>query len=313
MKLKKPNFWDYKKPTFISFLLLPFTFPFIINNFFLDRKDKTRKNSKIKSICVGNIYVGGTTKTPLTIRIDKILKKIDFKTATIKKFYNDQLDEQKLLQNKTTLYCYTSRKKAIEQAIKDKIDIAIFDDGLQELSLNYDLSFVCFNSSTWIGNGLLMPAGPLREKISSIKKYDAIFLNGNGEDNSRLKLLIKKINQNINIFETTYTPINLTKPDDKEKYLIFSGIGNPKNFKMTLLKNNFNVIKEITYADHHQYKLKQINKIKKIAKNLNAKIITTEKDYIKLNSKWTEGIECLKVELTIKDEDKLINLIKNII
>ena len=68
MKLKKPNFWDYKKPNLISYLLLPLTFLFIINNFFLNINSQ-KKNKKIRSICVGNIYVGGTAKTPLTIKI----------------------------------------------------------------------------------------------------------------------------------------------------------------------------------------------------------------------------------------------------
>ena len=99
MKLKKPNFWDYKKPNLISYLLLPFTLPFIVNNFFLNINRKKR-NKEIKSICVGNIYVGGTAKTPLTIKIFEILKKMNLKTATIKKFYNNQIDEQKILQKK---------------------------------------------------------------------------------------------------------------------------------------------------------------------------------------------------------------------
>ena len=210
MKLKKPLFWDYKKPNFISYLLLPFTLPFIINNFFLNHKN-IKKNKKIKSICVGNIYVGGTAKTPLTIKINKILKKINLKTATIKKFYVDQVDEQKLLKNKTKLYCYRSRKWAIKQAIKDKIDIVVFDDGLQDLSISYDLKFVCFNNSTWIGNGFLIPAGPLREKLESLKKYDAVFLNGNGENISKLKPLIKRFNRRIKIFETFYKLKKLNK------------------------------------------------------------------------------------------------------
>jgi len=76
MKFKKPNFWDYRKPNLISYLLLPFTLPFIINNFFLSLKNKKKRDRRIKSICIGNIYVGGTTKTPSAITVDKILKKI---------------------------------------------------------------------------------------------------------------------------------------------------------------------------------------------------------------------------------------------
>ena len=175
MKLKKPNFWDYKKPNFISYLLLPFTLPFIINNFYLNFKSK-KKIKKIKSICIGNIYIGGTAKTPLTIKIDTILKKLNLKSATIKKFYKDQIDEQMLLKKHTNLYCYKNRKLAITQAVKNNIDIVVFDDGLQDHSINFDLTFVCFNNSTLIGNGLLIPSGPLREKLESLRKYDSVFL-----------------------------------------------------------------------------------------------------------------------------------------
>ena len=73
MIFKKPKFWDYRKPNFISLVLLPFTIILIINNILTNIFLK-KNNPKIKSICVGNIYVGGTGKTPFTIKIYQILK-----------------------------------------------------------------------------------------------------------------------------------------------------------------------------------------------------------------------------------------------
>mgnify|MGYP003685635239 FL=1 len=102
--------------------------------------------------------------------MDQILKELNFKTATIKKFYTDQVDEQKLLANKSKLYCNRNRFEALKNAIKDNVDVAIFDDGLQDRYLKYDISFVCFNDNNWIGNGRLIPSGPLREKLKSISK-----------------------------------------------------------------------------------------------------------------------------------------------
>ena len=310
MILKKPDFWDYKQPNFLSYILLPLTLPIIINNFFISLK-KNSNNQNIKKIGIGNIYIGGTAKTPLSIKINQILKKLNLKTGIIKKFYKNQVDEQKLLSNKARLYCFDKRKVALDKAIKDNLEIVIFDDGLQDSSINYDLSFVCFNVVKWIGNGFLIPAGPLREKIESISKYDAIFLNGNEEDTSDLKLLIKKYNKNIKIFETYYKPININKFNDKNKYVIFSGIGNPESFKKTLTKNNFNIIKEIKFPDHYRYTQKDIDKIKLQAINLNAKILTTEKDFVKLNDNAADGIEFLEIELVIKEENELINFIKS--
>ena len=310
MKLKKPRFWDYKKPNFISYLLLPFTFPLIINNFFLKLKKNNTNNSKIKKICIGNIYLGGTAKTPLTIKIYQILNSLKFKTATIKKFYTNHIDEQKMLTEKTKLYCLKDRNMALDKAIKDNNDVVIFDDGLQDKSINYDLEFVCFNNIKCIGNGLLIPAGPLREKINSIKKYDAIFINGNEVDNSDFKSLIKKYNKDIKIFESTYSPINIEKFDINERYLVFSGIGNPESFKEILMKNKFNIIKEIIFPDHYNYTQDDIDEIKTQAKKLNATIITTEKDYTKINSSNYDDIKFLQIDLKIKNEIELINYLK---
>ena len=310
MRIVKPKFWDFKKPNYISYLLLPFTLLVIINNFFLSLK-KNKKYKNIKTICLGNIYIGGTGKTPLTIKLNQLLQKLNFKTATIKKFYKNQIDEQKLLKSKTSLYCTKKRIVALKNALKDNVDIAIFDDGLQDPSLNYDLSFVCFNNINWIGNGLLIPSGPLREKFKSIDKHDAVFLNGNEENNSDIISSIKKINADMRIFETYYRPINISKFDIEDNFLIFSGIGSPNSFKKTLLKYNFKIIKEIIFPDHYQYTNKDIEKIKLSATNLNAKILTTEKDYVKISQKGLNGIDFLEIDLVIKKEDELINFIKS--
>ena len=309
MNLIKPKFWDYKKPNFLSYLLLPFTTPIIINNFFLNLKNNNDKNEKIKNICVGNIYVGGTAKTPLSIKLNEILTNLNFKSAVIKKFYSNQYDERKILNKKTNLYCFKTRKEALNEAIRDQIDIAVFDDGLQDRSINYDLKFVCFNNISWIGNGFLIPSGPLREKLKSLSKFDAVFLNGNKEDNSKLKITIKKHNHSIQIFESYYNPINMNQFNKNDKFVIFSGIGNPENFKRTLVKNRFNIIKEFIFPDHYKYAINDIDKIKLYAKHQNAQILTTEKDYIKLNN--DPEIKYLDIELVIQEEEKLINFIKS--
>ncbi|WP_415299763.1 tetraacyldisaccharide 4'-kinase [Candidatus Pelagibacter sp. Uisw_134_02] len=310
MRFKKPIFWDYKKPNILSILLLPLTLPIIINNFFLGLKNIKSINDKPKKICVGNIYVGGTSKTPLTIKLYKIFTSQNIKTATIKKSYKDQIDEQIILKKNTNLYCLKNRKKALEIAKKNNMDVVIFDDGLQDHSLNYDLKFVCFDQKKWIGNGQLIPAGPLREKIRSISKYDAIFINGLKKNNENLKIKIKEYNKKIKIFESFYNPTNINEFNIDDKYLIFSGIGNPENFKEILTKHKLNIVKEIIFPDHYEYTSNDINKIKIEAKNLNAKIITTEKDYVKIKEEENDIISFLKIELEIINQNELIEYLK---
>ena len=92
LKVKKPKFWDYKNLSFFSVLLLPFIFLTLAVNFI--KKLQNKKNYSIKTICVGNIYIGGTGKTPLVIKINDKLKN-KFKTVFIKKNYYDQIDALK--------------------------------------------------------------------------------------------------------------------------------------------------------------------------------------------------------------------------
>ena len=307
MNIKKPKFWDFKKPNLISYLLIPFTIPLLINNFFLNKKNK--KIKEIKSICVGNIYIGGTGKTPSTIKLYEILRKIEPQICTGKKFYSNHEDEKIILEKKTNLICEDNREKIIQIAIKKKQKIIIFDDGLQDKKLDFDLKFVCFEAENWIGNGKLIPAGPLREKISSLKKYDAVFLK-DSELNKNVQEIIKNYNQNIEVFHTSYQIKNFRSFDLSKKFLVFSGIGNPKNFMNILNKNNFKIIDQIIFSDHYNYKQEDINFIKNRAKKINAEIITTEKDFVKISKFDNKNINFLEIDLKIENEKKLINFIK---
>ena len=192
MKLKKPKFWDYKKPNLYSYLLLPFS---IILKLISKLKSKPKlTNPKIKTICVGNIYIGGTGKTSLALKIKEILEQKNIKVCFIKKDHSDQVDEQRLLGKNGQLFTSKERITALEEAISQGYKIAIFDDGLQDTSIKYDLEIVCFNNLNWIGNGLTLPSGPLRESIDNLKFYDNVFLNGNEEDLTNIKNQIEKIN-----------------------------------------------------------------------------------------------------------------------
>ena len=296
MKIKRPIFWD--SLNLIALLLIPFSLVIIILNFL--KIFNIQKTFKIKTICVGNIYLGGTGKTPLTIKINNILKN-NFRTVFIKKKYKDQIDEQKVLSKYGKLICLSFRDIALKIAQTKKYQLAILDDGLQDKTINYDIKIVCFNSSELIGNGLVLPAGPLRERISNILNYDVAFLNGE-KNSEEFKKFLKKINPNLKIFKARYIPTNIKAFKLNNEYLIFSGIGNPDEFKKTLKKYKFKIKKAITYPDHYTYKNSDIKKIKDIAKNKKLKILTTEKDYNRLSNKDKKNIQYLGIELKIEKE-----------
>ena len=111
--------------------------------------------------------------------------------------------------------------------------------------------------------------------------------------------------------EAAYLSKDIDKFDLKKKYVVFSGIGNAKSFKSLLLKNNFNIIKEIIFPDHHNYKMNEIENILKKTKELKANLITTEKDFVKLPDNYRNLINFLDIELKIIEENKLIEFIKS--
>ena len=304
MKLKKPKFWDYKKHSFFSYLLLPIS---IVLDLVTRIKSKPKHtNSKIKTICIGNIYIGGTGKTSLAIKIKEILDKNAIKACFIKKFYPAQADEQKLLSQNGILFSNLKRISALNEAIVKGFDVAIFDDGLQDNSIKYDMEIVCFNNLNWIGNGLVLPSGPLRENISNLKFYKNIFLNGNEDNLINIKDKIIKINPNININCGKYIPLNINEFDKNQNYIAFSGIGNHETFVRMLKNNSLKIIDDLEYPDHYQYSKKDFYEIIMKAKKYDAKIITTEKDYLRLDSFNKTEILFIKSTLEILDEKKLI-------
>tara|TARA_Y100000590_G_scaffold406033_1_gene494887 strand:- start:173 stop:1096 length:924 start_codon:yes stop_codon:yes gene_type:complete len=295
MKFNRPLFWN--EINLISILLFPLSLiVFLIN---IVKKFSLKKNFKIKSICVGNLYIGGTGKTPLSIKINNILKK-KYKTVFIKKKYSDQRDEQNILKSYGNLICTKHRATAFKIAENQKYDVAILDDGLQEKNLDYKVTIVCFNSSDGIGNGLLIPSGPLREVMNEIKNYDAVFLNGE-KSNKKLSKYLKKLNNNIKIFEAKYKPTNLRFFNLKKNFLFFCGLGNPSEFERTLKKYKFKIKEKFIYPDHYNFTQSDIFNMKKLAKKKKLNIITTEKDYLRLNKKNRKNIKFLKVDLNIKN------------
>ncbi len=304
MKFKKPKFWDLKKPNIYSYILLPIAFLIQVFVYF---KKKTKINDfKIKTICVGNIYVGGTGKTSLCIKINEILKKKNIRSCFIKKFYKDQLDEQKILIKRGQVFSSKIRIDSIKQAEHENYEVAIIDDGLQDSSINYDKSIVCFNNINWIGNGMVIPSGPLREKLFSIRNYDCIFLNGNLENLETIKKEIVKIHSKANIYIGQYKILNIDEINLYDNYFAFSGIGNHKTFLSTLKEHKINVMEDLEFPDHYEYTKKDLDKIITSSKKFNSKIITTEKDYLRIDNQIKKEIQFVKSELIIIDEEKFI-------
>ena len=309
MNFFKPKFWDKTNISFFSVLLFPISLIIKLLIFFKLFFIKGNRCS-VPVICVGNIYLGGTGKTPLSIEIYSILKSLSMNPAFIRKKYASFQDEAELEKRVGPIYQNKKRIKAIKEAIQNNIDIAILDDGFQDLSINKNLSIICFNEKQWIGNGLTIPSGPLREDLSSLKRANCVFING--EKNIDIENKIYDQNKKIKIYYTKYKPININEFKNK-RIMTFAGIGNPINFFNLLKKNSINVIEEKKFPDHHNYSERELKNLINKSKERNSILLTTEKDYFRINKNYRKNINFLKIVVDIQDRDQFIEDIKKII
>ena len=121
------------------------------------------------------------------------------------------------------------------------------------------------------------------------------------KNNKKILSKFKSINKDLKIFEGKYKPLNLKNFDLKKKYLMFCGIGNPHEFKQTLIKYKFQVSKKIIYPDHYKLTNIDLKKLKDKAKKENLTLVTTEKDFFRLNKIQRKNIKFLKIKLEIND------------
>jgi len=308
MKLNKPKFWD-TKPSFAAYLLYPFTLMVILIIFL--KKIFTKKfQFNIKVICIGNIYIGGTGKTPVSIYIANELKALGKNPVILRKFYKEHRDEHNLIRESfKNLILNVSRVAGILEAEKMNYDTVILDDGYQDYKIKKDLNILCFNQSQLIGNGFILPSGPLRESLNSLREAKIILINGQKDVKFENKIL--NINNNLEIFYTSYKPLNIDQFKNK-KLLAVAGIGNPKNFFQLLSKNGLIVEKTLIYPDHHEFTKTEILNIIEQADNNNNQIIMTKKDYFKIKDFKLDKIKYLKVSLEINEKAKLIRTISKL-
>ena len=309
MNFFKPKFWDKTNISFFSVLLFPIALIIKLLIFFKHFFIKGNRCS-VPVICVGNIYLGGTGKTPLSIEIYSILKSLSMNPAFIRKKYASFQDEAELEKRVGPIYQNKKRINAIKEAVQNNINIAILDDGFQDLSINKNLSIICFNEKQWIGNGLTIPSGPLREDLSSLKRANCVFING--EKNIDIEKKIYDKNKKIKIYYTKYKPININEFKNK-RIMTFAGIGNPINFFNLLKKNNINIIDEVKFPDHHNYSVEELENLINKSKERNSILLTTEKDYFRIKQDYKKNINFLKIVTEIENRSQFVEEIKKII
>ena len=334
---------------FYQFLLFPFSLIYeiiiSIRNLFYDKNIfRSLKISNCKVISVGNISVGGTGKTPVIHFLANYLQKRGISVAILSRGYRRKSkgpvivsDGKRILaglnQAGDEPYLLARQLKSIPVVVeadrykgalliqgKFKPDVILLDDGFQHRRLHRDLNIVLIDASVGFGRGFLLPAGFLREPLSSLKRADLIWFTriDQSRDFDRLIEQVRKFSsaprltsehRAIEVVEASSgRRLKLSFLNQKRIYL-FSGIANPGSFEKTIVNLGARLVHHRLFSDHYQYTPADIKKVTTHANNVRCDIIlTTEKDYIRLCGRIPNlsKIYYLAIEIRISDQESAV-------
>jgi len=279
-------------------------------------------------ICVGNLTVGGSGKTPVAIALAQRLKAMGKNPFFLLRGYGGTAagplkvdpirhtaahvgDEALLLAPHAPTIVSRNRPRGAAQARAEGADVIVMDDGFQNPSLHKDLSFVVVDAQTGFGNGLLIPAGPLREPVSAgLARADAIILMSPPAGAPMAPGLMSEL-------ERAARPILLAglTPDapplaTARRAVVFAGIGRPGKFLTTAKEQGYEIAGALAYADHHMYTDKDWRELTRMAKQSEAVLLTTEKDAARLSPRQREHVEVIAVHVDFEvnaEIDALLN------
>jgi tetraacyldisaccharide 4'-kinase len=292
----------------ITYLLLPWSLIYGLGVFCHRNYYRLRGAYKAPKpvISIGNITVGGSGKTPLVVWLARSLEENGFKSIILTRGYMPKRskisDEVEMLKEQIPLIPVMAggnRVRNIRKSINNIVpgDLFICDDAFQHWPLRRDLNIVAIDAVNPFGNGYLLPAGILREPLSSLKRANVLVLTktDGSSDLQTLSSKLKRINPKALIVESRYKSVGVVDafeetrlPEDflKEKSVVgFCGIGQPISFESSLRKSGAKVIKLFTYRDHYIYKKNDIRRMVEFCRAQSPQaFVTTHKDAVKLRA-----------------------------
>ncbi|MBP1532184.1 MAG: tetraacyldisaccharide 4'-kinase [Alphaproteobacteria bacterium] len=312
--MKTPKYWQSN--SLISKILYPLGY--IYGKLTqLRLRLKTPQKVEAKVICVGNITAGGTGKTPVSISIARLLETEMYHPFFVTRGYGGKLqnimvnnkkhsakevgDEPLLLSKQAPVIVNANRYEGAKLAEKEGADVIIMDDGFQNPGLHKDISFLVFDGHYGIGNGKIIPAGPLRETFEDgVKRADALIIMGKDKHNLAQRSKLPVFFGHTEPAQTTMNSNNI---------LAFAGIGHPQKFYHTLSSQGYNVVETIDFPDHHFYSKADLENIMAKAKKLNADIYTTSKDFVKIPPQFHKDINVLEIAVVWDKPEELTEFI----
>lgn len=271
--------------------------------------------ARIPVVCIGNISVGGTGKTPVAIAFADAIIARGRNPFFLTRGYGGRLagpvmagqdhtaedvgDEPLLLARKAATVVARNRRDGAMLAEDRGADVIIMDDGHQNFALHKDLSLVVVDAANGFGNGRVLPAGPLREPVDQgLSRADAVILTGDGH------LAVPSFEGPVLRARIAPAP---TAKWQGQRVLAFAGIGRPEKLFRSLTALGAELAETIRFADHHPYTTEELNALKTRANGL--PLVTTEKDYVRIGVNDRDGISFLPVAATLEPQDALDGLL----
>ncbi len=322
MPMKTPKFWLHKN--FIAKALTPLSLVYQVMAWFDDARQEPQKVSKAV-ICIGNITMGGSGKTPVALAIGKLLQEMHVEFAYLSRGYLSKKNQFGFVDKEKSMSCDVGDEPLILADVaptfvaKDRLQgaraieknrhlqVIVLDDGMQNNSLKKDLTILVIDGKIKFGNEFLFPAGPLRESVESgLQKTDFVVVVGKADEELREILAGKKI-----ILADIKTK-NLANFKG-QKLLAFCGLAYPDKFFSFLEDQGLDVVDKKYFMDHHCYKISEIEALILEAKKQGAKLVTTKKDWVKFPLNFKRKIEYLDIELELENKDFIKGEIQKII
>lgn len=287
--------WWFLRKTPFALLLWPISLVYYIlsRGVYGLRKIGAYK-SRRPVICIGNILAGGVGKTPIVRAIATRLNAPVVMRGYKKCRATGNIGDEAMMLSRYGILVHTGDRKSNVRLLdsqNDKTPI-IMDDGFQNPRIKKDISILVFDERLGVGNGFVLPAGPMREPMHAVARADAIIIICAPHGVRARKITLP---DNIPVF---YAQNQTVLPySDKTPLAAFAGIGYPKKFFGTLK----NVVYKKSFADHYQYTDNDIVRLKKAAASRGAKLITTEKDWVRLSPEIQKDIKFARLETVIED------------
>lgn len=294
--MKAPAFWS-APPGLAAMLLRPAAY--LYGSVAGRRMAEAGTRAAIPVVCIGNVTVGGSGKTPTAIAIASLLRELKRRPAFLTRGYRGRLhgpvavdpvrheagdvgDEALLLARHAPTIVARDRPAGAALAAATGADLVVMDDGLQNPSLVKDLTIAVFDGLAGIGNGRVLPAGPLRAPLSGQwPRIDAVVIVGSGREGDRISAEARLRGIPVLSAALRARPEALSQLRD-QRVLAFAGIGRPAKFFETCRECGIDVVATREFPDHHAFTQAEITGLLDLAERNGLVPITTEKDEVRL-------------------------------